>query len=215
MGARSALTTCLATLGLGLPGLCYSQPATGISIGQRFQLHSGIIGETRSYFVHRPASYDLSNARYPLLIVLDGESHFQHASTTADHLADANRIPGLLVVGIPNTDRNRDLLPPQSPAPNGAPASGAENFLKFITTELIPTLDRDFRTQPYRILVGHSNGGIFGVYSLINALGGVFKGYILASPISFPETLGSFREEHGDTAASIYLTNANERRVAS
>ena len=217
MKSPTIRSTILVTLLLGLPWLCHAvQPAASsqpIVIGERFQLNSDAMGETRSYFVHRPANYDLSNARYPLLIVLDGEDDFQHASTTADLLADTNRIPALLVVGIPNTNRNRDLIP-------FAPQSGAENFLKFITTELIPKLDRDFRTQPYRMLEGHSNGGLFGLYALIGAPA-VFKGFILASPSlgaedrELPRTVRSFLEQHKDVAASVYLTTANETSLLS
>ncbi len=208
----SRLTTIPAMLVFCISALCRAaQPAdTGrpILIGERFQLHSQAIGETRSYFVHLPEDYDLSNDRYPLLIVLDGAADFQHASTTADLLADAGRIPHMLVVGIPNTVRNRDMIP-------FAAGSGSENFLKFLTTELIPKLDHDFRTQPYRILVGHSNGGLFGLYSLIKAPA-EFRGYILASPPlqndnrGLPKTVASFLEQHKDLAASIYLTTANE-----
>jgi predicted alpha/beta superfamily hydrolase len=184
-----------------------------IAIGERYEIRSEAIGETRGYFVHRPESYDLGTARYPLLIVLD-EWNFQHASTTVDFLADENLIPAMLVVGIPNTDRARDLIP-QSP-----PEKGAENFLKFITTELIPKLDRDFRTQPYRILVGHSNGGLFGLYSLVGAPGAL-KAYILASPTlddGDPELLDTARSSlaaREDGAASVYLTLADETDLLS
>ena len=212
MQLRSALTTYLAALVLGMAGLCRAaQPAESrhpIVIGERFELYSHATGETRSYFVHRPADYDLSNARYPLLVVLDAESDFQHTSTTADLLADAGRIPSMLIVGIPNTNRNRDLIP-------FTPRSGTENFLKFITTELLPKLDHDFRTLPYRILVAHSQAGLFGLYSLVKAPE-VFKGYILASAAFNDEdrellsTVGAFLEQHKDLTASIYLTTANE-----
>ncbi len=126
----------------------------------------------------------------------------------ADLLAGAGLIPAMLVVGIPNTDRNRDLIP-------FTPRSGSENFLKFLTTELIPQLDHDFRTQPYRILVAHSNGGLFGLYSLVKAPE-AFKGYILDSPAlndddhELLSTVGAFLEKHKDLTASVYLTTANE-----
>src|SRR3984885_7298316 len=156
MTPHSRLSTSLATVALCVLGVCHAaQPAANarpIVIGERFGLHSQATGETRSYFVHRPADYDLSSTRYPLLVVLDGDGDFQHASTTADLLADAGRIPPILVVGIPNTVRNRDLIP-------FAAGSGSENFLKFITTELIPKLDHDYRTLPHRVIVGHSFGG--------------------------------------------------------
>jgi predicted alpha/beta superfamily hydrolase len=223
MRLRSTLPMALAMLALGAPIVCCSQePAAGsrpIAIGERFQMRSAAIGETRSYFVHRPASYDFSSARYPLLVVLDGEWDFQVASTTVDFLADDNQIPAMLVVGIPNTDRDRDLIPRGPSAGNepaaGDPPDGAENFLRFITTELIPKLDQDFRTQPYRILVGHSNGGLLGLYSLIGAPG-IFKGYVLASPVlgdedrALAKAVGSFLDTHEDAAASVYLTLANE-----
>jgi predicted alpha/beta superfamily hydrolase len=217
MNVRTAGGICLATLLLAVVGPCQAAPAATqgdpIVIGERFQLHSQAIGEERSYFVHRPADYELSDRRYPLVIVLDGEDDFQHVSTTADRLADAGAIPGLLVVGIPNTQRNRDLVPM-------TPQSGSDRFLKFITTELIPKLDQDLRTQTYRILVGHSNGGLLGVYSLTQAPG-VFRGYILASPAfnasdqPLLKSVGAFLENHKDAAASIYLTLANESDLLS
>ncbi len=212
MKSRSRLTMIRATLVLCIPTLCQAaQPADTshpILIGERFQLYSQAIGETRSYFVHFPEDYGLSNDRYPLLIVLDGAGDFQHASTTADLLADAGRIPRMLVVGIPNTLRNRDMIP-------FAAGSGSENFLKFLTTELIPKLDHDLRTQPHRILVGHSFGGLFGLYALIKAPE-VFKGYIIASATlegdnrGLARTVGTFLEAHKDLAANVYLTMANE-----
>jgi predicted alpha/beta superfamily hydrolase len=218
----------LVTLVPCLPGVCNAQdPADRgrtIAIGERYEIRSEAIGETRGYFVHRPANYDLSAARYPLLIVLDAEWDFQHASTTVDFLADENRIPAMLVVGIPNTDRNRDLIPrgPAAAGEAGADVAenGAENFLKFITAELIPKLDRDFRTQPYRVLAGHSNGGLFGLYALLGAPG-VFKGYVLASPTlgdGDPEllsTAGSALEARQDVAASVFLTLADETDLLS
>ena len=114
----------------------------------------------------------------------------------------------MLVVGIPNTNRNRDMIP-------FAAGSGSENFLKFLTNELIPKLDHDFRTQPHRILVGHSFGGLFGLYALIKAPG-VFKGFIIASATlerdnrGLVRTVGTFLETHKDLAANVYLTMANE-----
>lgn len=114
----------------------------------------------------------------------------------------------MLVVGIPNTVRIRDLIP-------FAAGSGSENFLEFITTELIRKLDHDFRTLPRRVIVGHSFGGLFALYSLFKAPG-VFKGYIIASPTlerenhALARAVGSFLEELKDFTANVYLTTANE-----
>jgi len=217
MNWRTALMTSLAVLVSGLGGVCSAAqsaaPGNTISIGERFELQSRAIAETRPYFVHRPANYDLSNARYPVLIVLDAEDDFQFTSTTVDFLADVNRIPAMLVVGIANTHRFRDLVP-------FAPQSGTANFLKFIQTELLPKIDRDFRTQPYRVLVAHSNGGLFGLYALISAPE-AFNGYVLASPAlgaedsGLQKTVNSYLEQHKDIAASLYMTLANETEFLS
>src|SRR6185503_17063040 len=163
MRLRLALGMRLCALALGLPGLCVSaQPATvgePIVVGQRFELRSESMGEVRSFQVHRPPNYDISATRYPVLIVLDGNEHFQHVSATVDFLAAAGKIPGMLVIGIPNTDRFRDLV--STAAPDSSP------FLTFIRGELVPRIDRDYRTRPYRILVGHSDAGLFTLYSMI------------------------------------------------
>ena len=131
---------------LGQPGLLSAQPVAGggepIVVGQRFQLRSPSMGEVRDYQVHRPADYDTGSARYPVVFVLEGEEHFQHVSTTVDLLSGAGRIPEMLVVGIPNVDRVRDM--------DSTAAPGSSAFLKFITAELVPKIDRDYRTRDHR-----------------------------------------------------------------
>src|ERR1044071_9674550 len=142
MGLRLALCGSVAAFALGLP--CFharAQTAVGtpVVVGQRLQLRSQSMGEVRPYLVHRPANYDISAARYPVLVVLDGEEHFQHVSSTADFLAAAGKIPPLLVIGIPNVDRFRDL--------DSTAAPGSSPFLKFVKDELLPAIDRGYRTR--------------------------------------------------------------------
>ncbi len=79
-------------------------------------------------------------------------------------------ISDVIAVGIINTDRRRDLLY----------VNGADKFLDFITTELIPEMEKDYKTKT-RILYGHSFGGAFTIYSMINKPE-FFNCYIAASP---------------------------------
>jgi tetratricopeptide (TPR) repeat protein len=188
MELRAALVLC----GLVLPLWASAQPVAPIVLGQRLQMRSQSLGEMRSYQVHRPGGYDISNARYPVVIVLDGEDLFQHLSTTVDLLSAAGKIPPLLVVGIPNVDRQRDL--------DSTLAPGSSAFLKFITDELVPKIDRDYRTRPYRILMGHSNGGLFTLYSMISAPA-VFRGYVAMAAAfgdapELPKTIAAFLDSH-------------------
>ena len=207
MGLRSALGMSVAALVLGLSSLCVSaQPASGgapIVVGQRFELRSETMGRVRTYLVHRPADYDFSNARYPVVIVLDGNEHFQHVSATVDLLAASEKIPPMLVVGIPNTDRYRDM--------DSTAAPGSSPFLTFITDELVPTIDRDYRTRPYRILVGWSSAGLYTLYSMINATH-LFRGYIAIAPAfgdnrELPKAVGAFLQQHPDPDlnAAVFL----------
>jgi len=175
-------------------------------LGQLFQIRSQAMSETRSFQVHRPGDYDVSNARYPVVIVLDGEEHFQHVSTTVDLLSVAGRIPQMLVVGIPNVDRYRDM--------DSTAAPGSSAFLKFITDELVPKIDRDYRTGSYRILVGHSDAGLYALYSMINAPT-VFRGYIAISPAfgdnrELPKTIAAFLEGHKDPSLNADLFMATD-----
>src|SRR5262245_23436329 len=201
MTARLAIWMSLATLALSAPDLCLSAPpatpAQPITMGERFLLQSQSLGEMRSYQVHRPRNYDLGNARYPVLLVLDGLEHFQHVSATVDLLSSAGKIPQMLVVGIPNTSnsRYRDLS-------NMPVEPGASGLLKFITEELAPRIDRDYRTRPYRILVGWSSAGQYTLYSMLHAPQ-AFRGYIVISPAfegkrEFPNAVISFLNDAKD-----------------
>lgn len=103
--------------------------------------------------------------------VLDGPPLDGHTAEAAAALARDGAAPGLIVVGIPNMRRGgraRDFLPPTLSfrRRDGTPfTGGADRFLAFLRDELLPTIDRDYRTAE-RLLVGHSLGAIFVCYSL-------------------------------------------------
>ncbi len=209
MTLRLALRIGLSALALGLRSLCFAADGEPIVMGQRFQLRSESTGEMRTYQVHRPPNYDIGNARYPVLIVLDGNEHFQHVSATVDFLAGAGKIPAMLVVGIPNTDRVRDLL-------SYSAAPGPSALLKFITDELVPKIDRGYRTRPYRLLMGWSDGGLFALHALIQAPE-TFRGYVLAVPAfgddrALPKAVSAFLDAHKDPFLNtdVFMATADE-----
>jgi predicted alpha/beta superfamily hydrolase len=189
-----------------------------IQIGTRHTIASKIMGEARPYLVHTPSGYDLTGEVYPLVILLDGDAHFQHVVASADFLSERNRIPGLIVVGVSNTVRTRDLTPPTSTSgdvPPSIPTGGAEKFLGFIGDELIPELERRYRVRPYRILIGHSYGGLFTLYSLLNRPE-LFDSYIAISPSLFwndralVNATGPFLASHRELRANLFLTAGDE-----
>ena len=162
-----------------------AQPATGTV--KTLALKSTVLGEERVVLVRTPPGYETNKQRYPVLYMTDGDAHMGHTAATIDFLVNNGRMSDLIVVGVTNTDRTRDLTPAKSTVKNAAgelqnpTAGGADNFLKFFETELIPAIEKDYRVQPYRILAGHSLGGLFAIHALITKPG-LFNSYVAVSP---------------------------------
>jgi len=142
-----------------------------IAIGERVTLHSAVLGEDRVVFVSPPASYD-GERRYPVLYLTDGQFNFEQARATVGFLSRNVLIPQMVVVGIVNTDRTRDLYATRADFKFGTrtipfPTSGnADKFLEFIQTELMPWVDANNRTTSLRLFAGHSAGGYFALHAM-------------------------------------------------
>ena len=123
-----------------------------------------------------------------MLYMTDAGTNVNEIGSTIDFLADNNFMPPFIVVGIENTDRNRDLTPSHAGVPHSdgtvdpIPTSGgADKFLDFIQTELVPEIEKRYATHPYRIFAGHSLGGLFAIHALINRPA-LFNACIATSP---------------------------------
>lgn len=150
----------------------------------KLTIKSKVLGEDRVILVRTPQGYEANKRAYPVLYMADGDAHLAHTSSTIEFLARNGRMSELIVVGIPNTDRTRDLTPAKATGPGAEQfptGGGADNFLKFIETELIPEVEKSYRVQPYRILAGHSFGGLFTIHALISRPE-LFNAYVAVSP---------------------------------
>jgi predicted alpha/beta superfamily hydrolase len=153
-----------------------------VTIGKEYSLHSKVLGEDRKVLVWLPDTYDETRQGYPVLYLLDGAAHFHHVTGIVHFLADKRRIPETIVVGVPNTDRTRDLTTPtRDPEDGERNVGGADRFLEFLAAELVPWVEARWRTQPFRILQGHSLGGLFAVKALLDRPD-VFPNAIAVSP---------------------------------
>ena len=101
------------------------------------------------------------------------------------------QIPELIVVGVPNTDRTRDLTPTRNASrPTGGSdpslrgSGGGDAFLAFLRDELIPTVDAAYRTTDYRILVGHSFGGLMSLHAFLSEPA-LFQAHLAIDPSVF------------------------------
>lgn len=154
-----------------------------VSLGQSARLWSRVLQEERRILIAMPASYSKTSRAYPVLYVLDAETQFVNAAAMTAGMAKNDVIPEMIVVGITNTDRNRDLTP-EGPYhhSNGGPMRGAATaFSRFLSTELQPWVAARYRVAPYRILAGHSNGGLFALYVIMSDPDS-YSAYIAMSP---------------------------------
>jgi hypothetical protein len=132
-------------------------------------LTSASLGE-REVRVAVPTGYETSTRSYPVLVLLDADDvpQFSSAVTTARFLASRRSIQPLIIVGIVNgADRSHDMTPvgnewSRAWIPTGG---GGDDFLDFISDEVLPMVRERYRTLPYTILAGHSLGGLIGVYA--------------------------------------------------
>ena len=167
-----------------VPGPLRAQEAPSpYVIGTTRQLHSDVLREDRQLIIHLPPGYEVGRQHYPVMYLLDGDAHFHHTTGITQFLAQQGYMPAMIVVAIPNTDRNRDFTPePNADLAEQRPtAGGADAFLRFLSDELIPWVEGEYRTAPFRVLVGHSRGGLFATHALM-VRPAVFDGYIAISP---------------------------------
>jgi uncharacterized protein len=152
-----------------------------VVIGETLRIRSKVLDEDRTFQVHLPASYRWAkDRRYPVLYVLDGKTHFVHAAASTEFLASEGEIPETIVVALASTVRVRDFTQTDwKEAWVGG--GGAANFKRFLSAELIPFVEKTYRTDGFRTLLGHSAGGQFVLYTLASEPA-LFHAYVALSP---------------------------------
>ena len=207
MKYRIGFACVLATVFIVLSSFC--QEPEAISIGGRITIQSKVLTEERDIYIHLPGTYDESNSRHPVLFILDAERHFSFSVGIEDFLSRVGRIPEMIVIGIPNVNRNRDF------SFDKEQQGRADDFMKFLEEELIPYVDAHYRTYPYRILNGWSLTGAFSIYVHFSK-SGIFNGTIAMSPSFLPlyghltGFVGSVLKMREDIPGSLYFTLGDE-----
>jgi len=137
-----------------------------------FKIESNQVGETRVINVWTPPEYENSNESYPVLYMPDGgiKEDFPHIANTLAKLIKENKIPPYILVGIENTERRRDLSGPTEIeydlkiVPN---PGGSKNFRSFIKKELFNEINKRYRTEDKRAIIGESAAGIFVIETFL------------------------------------------------
>ncbi len=151
-----------------------------------FTLKSGAIGEDRKINVYTPAQYDGTRKKLPVLYMPDGglDEDFPHVIKTVDSLIALGAIRPIIVVGVPNTQRRRDLTGPTRVKSDSAIAprvGGSAEFRRFFRDELVPEIDSRYRTTSERGIIGESLAGLFIVETFLEDPG-LFSHYIALDP---------------------------------
>jgi predicted alpha/beta superfamily hydrolase len=169
---------------------------------------SKIFGNTRKLRVLLPDGYhDPANrgTRYAVLYLADGQNLFDpatgvfgprewHMDEIVHDLVAAHKIPPMIVVGVDDagaSERDHEYLPwPDSATakinPNYDPAPEGKRYPAFLVDEVMPFINRTYRTltDPAHTGIGGSSyGGVISVYT-VEARPGVF-GRLLAESTVF------------------------------
>jgi predicted alpha/beta superfamily hydrolase len=154
---------------------------------QTFTVDSRVLGETRRINLYTPPGYEKSHdARYPVLYMSDGgmEEDFPHVASDVDAAIRAGEMRPVIVVGIENTERRRDMTGPTAVEEDRKIAprvGGSAAFRAFLRDELMPDIGRRVRGDGQAAIVGESLAGLFVVETFLLEPG-LFDTYIALSP---------------------------------
>ncbi len=185
-----------------------SDSAKKITIGTIHTFYSNILKESREIWVSVPSDFhaDMKGMKFPVALVLDGPDHFYSLTGMLDRFSrnPGNEVcPPMIVVGLVNTDRERDFNPDLN----------KDIFSGFLRDELLPYIDNHFPTQPFRILIGHSLAGLSTIHTALSNEE-LFKGYIAIDPSlghrrnAWYESVRNKAESFYSEKSSIYIAMA-------
>ncbi|WP_316820668.1 alpha/beta hydrolase [Pedobacter gandavensis] len=161
--------------------------STPFSIGKTDQIKSKILGEDRILNIYLPDGYHPDSSKtYPVIYLLDGSANedFVHVAGLVQFLTMTETMPAAIVVGIGNVDRKRDFTFPTTIAKDKKdyPSTGqSAKFISFIGKELQPYIQKNYKTNGDKMLLGQSLGGLLGTEILLKSPS-LFNQYMIVSP---------------------------------
>jgi predicted alpha/beta superfamily hydrolase len=179
---------------------CTQPPAqlsknSGIGNRNTERVYSKFVADSFSISISLPIGYDrMASKKYPVVYLLDGNLYFDIVAVALNKYSEVGLAPEVILVGIGYKDfsamdslRTRDDTYPEAlPEYEMSVSGGGDKFLSFLNKELVPKMDNKYKTDHInRILMGHSLGGYFTSFALLNTLtrkGAAFNGFIAASP---------------------------------
>lgn len=196
------------------PSLIYSQQIDS------FKIYSRIFDKERRVLIYTPLKYNKKpDLKYEVIYIFDAQAreYFDNVHSSLSFLNNS-QFP-MIVVGIVSEKRNKDFLPkneyPETFKDYNGNLGDADKFISYLDNELIPYIDKHYRTLPKRIAIGHSNGATFITYCLLKNPG-IFDAYIAISPNygydeeQLVKMIGRFDPNQLKSTKFMYMCNSNE-----
>ncbi len=202
-----------------------SKPATETAPPhETITLESQVMQETRRINVYLPPGYAAADPmRYPVIYMPDGglQEDFPHLANTIDAAIAAGEMRPVILVGIENTERRRDVTGPtevESDRQIAPRVGGSALFRAFIADELIPHIDARYRTTGEAGIIGESAAGLFIVETFF-LQPELFDTWIALSPSLWwnnHELVDKAAERlaaRPDLVGTLYLSSAEETDI--
>lgn len=147
---------------------------------------SKFVNEDRVINVWTPPNYQNLTDSFPVLYMPDGgiKEDFPHIAKTLDKLIHENKISSFILVGIENTERGRDLTgfsEAEYDKQFCPTTDGAKSFRAFISEELMPAINKKYRTTNRKGIIGESLSGLF-IMETFFTMPNTFDFYIAMDP---------------------------------
>lgn len=150
-------------------------------------IESSKLGESRQLKIQLPRGYDNNtDKKYPLFIVLDGDYLFEVVAGNVDYYSYWEDMPEAIVVGVNQLGKRFDDC--MYSGQNSLPIETGASFFEFIGLELIPFIENGYRTENFRVAVGHGETANFINYYLLKGQP-LFQAYVAISPELAPKLL--------------------------
>lgn len=175
--------------------------------------NSSKLGETREVKIQLPRGYDdHPDKKYPIIIVFDGDYMFEAVAGNVDYYSYWEDMPDAIVVGINQVEsRSTDVLYSEQ---NSLPIESGASFFEFIGMELIPFLEKTYRTEQFRVAIGHGETANFINYFLLKG-DPLFRAYISISPDLAPDMVTYIPERLAKFETKIFYFLATSQNDIS
>jgi predicted alpha/beta superfamily hydrolase len=183
---------------------------------------SKVLKQERRFMIDLPENYYDNDLDYPTLYVIDGDFQFQHVSAIVKNMTRMGKIPPIIVIGVANQGNADYVYQTTWTSKAEADFGGAANFYQYINQELVPHIDKSYRTNRNKILSGYSLGGLFTTYAMVQN-NTPFNAYLAMSPSywfddysaekSIAKYIDKKAKDTKELPSPLFLSIANEQEM--